>query len=168
MGNKKIVIVAALSENRVIGRGGKLPWYLPNDMAHFKGLTSGETVIMGRKTLESIGRLLPGRRNIVVTRNSKYRNIKGLEVAYHPIDSLDVAFRPGHHEPVFVVGGGQIYLYFLGLATHMALTHVHTVIPDGDTFFPEVDWSKWKELHKQHYPAENGRFAHTIVHYERV
>lgn len=197
MSDKKIVIVAALSENRVIGRGGKLPWYLPHDLVHFSNLTRNHPVIMGRVTYESIGcRPLPGRTaNIILTEHphprvplcrefseqdeeakkavnmARTNNPWILEgwLARSPEQAIEIANKVDkYNDVIFVIGGERVYSDFLPLSTHMVLTHVHTTILDGDTFFPEVDWSKWKELHKQHYPAESGRFAHTIVHYERI
>ncbi len=134
-----VQLVAALDRNRCIGKQGALPWHFPEDLRHFRQLTTGHCVIMGRKTFDSIGRPLPKRRNIVVTRNraSLSERATGIEVA----TSLDEALRfasASDSEP-FVIGGEQLYRLALPLATHLHLTFVDEAVEGGDTFFPEFD-----------------------------
>lgn len=134
MNNPKISLIAALSENRVIGKDNKLPWHLPEDLRHFKEVTSGHPVIMGRKTFESIGRLLPKRHNIVVSRDSSYV-VEGATMAHSLEQALEIAKNYDQNE-IFIIGGGQIFKQSLPLADRLYLTIVHTEI-EGDAFFPE-------------------------------
>ena len=134
MPKPRISLIAALSENRVIGKAGAIPWHLADDFRRFKERTMGHPIIMGRKTHESIGRPLPGRTNIVITRDTT-RDIPGAVV----VGSLDEALERAaliESEEVFVIGGGQIYAEALVKADRLYLTVVH-VIMDGDAFFPE-------------------------------
>lgn len=154
-----VTLVAAMGANRVIGRDGALPWHLPEDLAHFKALTLGHPIVMGRATFESIGRPLPGRTTIVLTRQRDWM-AEGVEVAA----SLEAALARAAEldDEVFLVGGGQAYAEALqrGLVDFMALTRVRQS-PDGDTYFPRIDWEQW---------AEVGRVPHAgfdIVMYQR-
>jgi len=134
MNKPKISLIAACSENRVIGKEGKIPWHIADDFRRFKERTLGHVIIMGRKTYESIGRPLPGRTNIVITRDSG-REILGCLV----VSSFAEAFEKAgelENEEVFVIGGGQIYTEALPLADRLYLTLVHAIM-DGDAFFPE-------------------------------
>ncbi|MBX6393717.1 MAG: dihydrofolate reductase, partial [Burkholderiales bacterium] len=129
-----ISLLVAVSDNGLIGRDNQLPWHLPADLKRFKRLSLGKPVLMGRKTWESLGRPLPERRNIVITRNRDYR-APGAEVT----GSLEEAIRlAGDAEEIMVIGGAEIFRLALPLADRMYYTHVHTVM-DGDTFFPPVD-----------------------------
>lgn len=135
-------IIVAVSDNNAIGRNNELLWHLSEDLRFFRRSTTGYPVIMGRKTFESIGRPLPKRVNIVVSRSYK----TGEEVAVVP--SLEDAFRLAEEtnlERCFVIGGGQIYAQALPLVDRLVVTHVHTVIDDADTFFPPIDTEVWKE-----------------------
>ena len=142
-----VTIVAAVARNGVIGVGGGLPWHLPDDLRRFKALTIGHVLVMGRRTYESIGRPLPGRTTVVVTRQADWpagadevmraRDVPGALELAHEID-----------DEVFVVGGGQIYEEALPLADRLELTFVDAE-PQGDTFFPEVDWSQWREVARE-------------------
>jgi dihydrofolate reductase len=134
----KVWIIAAVSENNVIGRGNALPWRAPEDLAHFKTLTLGNTLIMGRKTFESIGRPLPGRTTVVLTRREDFA-APGVLVAHDPKAALALA--PGPN--AFVAGGADVYRLFLPLASKLFLTRVHATV-DGDTFFPPFDAASWK------------------------
>lgn len=131
-------IIAAVSENNVIGNRNTLPWRIPEDLARFKALTLGHTLVMGRKTFESIGRALPGRTTLVLTRRDDFA-VPGVLVA-HDRDAA-VALAPGAH--VFVAGGADIYAQFLPIVTRMYLTRVAGVYP-GDTYFPPFDVAQWK------------------------
>lgn len=140
---KKSLIVA-LAENRVIGRNNNLPWYLPNDLKYFKQVTMGKPIVMGRKTYESIGKPLPGRTNIVVTRNTEWRAdgvrvVHSLEAAFDLAES--VAEIDGQDE-VMIIGGDQLYQAALPLVDRMYLTEVHAEVA-GDAFFPKFDKDDW-------------------------
>lgn len=129
----KIILIAAMAKNRVIGRGNGIPWYIPSELQRFKSLTMGHTLIMGRKTFESIGRPLPGRKTIIVTRNPEYR-AAGCAVA----TSLNAALALcPETETIFIAGGGEIYREALPLADAIYLTVLDREV-EGDTLFPEV------------------------------
>ncbi|HSE70017.1 MAG TPA: dihydrofolate reductase [Nocardioidaceae bacterium] len=142
---KKVVLVAAVADNGVIGRDGALPWHLPGDLAHFRQVTSGNTVVMGRVTFESIGRPLPRRTNIVVTRRPGW-SADGVLVA----DSLPRALELAQPEPgdVMVVGGAQVYAEAMDLADEQVLTEVHQA-PPGDTYYPDFDRTAWTETRRE-------------------
>lgn len=156
-GPATITIVAAVADNGVIGREGGLPWRLPGDLARVKNLTMGHVLVMGRRTYESIGRPLPGRTTVVVTRQPNWR-ADGVLVA-HDIDAaLEVA---AQHDPeVYVFGGAEIYAAALPKVDRMVVTWVDAR-PDGDTTFPDVDWQRWREVERE--PGE----GFSVVVYER-
>jgi len=140
-----IAMIAAVGRNGAIGAGGDLPWRLPSDFAFYKRTTMGKPLIMGRKTFESIGRPLPGRTNIVVTRQAGYAP-EGVEV-FADLDAAiargrDIAARDGVDE-VFINGGGEIYRAAIGRADRLYITHVEAE-PEGDTFFPQIDPAVWE------------------------
>lgn len=143
-----VTILAAVARNGVIGTGGQLPWKLSADLQRVKRLTMGHVLVMGRRTYESIGRPLPGRSTVVVTRQRDWA-ATGVEVA----TSVEQALRraAAMDDDVFVFGGADIYAQALAYADRMEITHVHAS-PDGDTFFPEVDWSQWQERARQTHP----------------
>jgi dihydrofolate reductase len=159
-----VSLVAAMSENRVIGRGGGLPWRLPRDMQHFKRVTVDHTVIMGRKTFEEVRRPLANRRNVVISRQPGFRP-HGVTV----VPSLDEALALGATEDeVFVIGGGEIYRLALPRADRIYLTVVHAVV-EGDTHFPEFESSAWVIDEESHHPAdEKNEFSMTFRTYRRV
>ncbi len=144
-----ITIVAAVSDNGVIGRAGRMPWHLPADLAHFKRITMAKPVIMGRRTFESIGCALPGRRNIVVTRRAG-AVLQGTEVARSLDDALELVVDA---EEVMVIGGSDLYREALPRARRMELTRVHADV-EGDTWFPEFDKSQWRETARTERPAD--------------
>ena len=154
----RITLVAAVAANGVIGREGELPWRLPGDLARVKQLTMGHVLVMGRRTYDSIGRPLPGRITVVVTRQPDWR-AEGVLVA----DSVDAALEiAARHDPeVFVFGGGEIYAAALPRADRLVMTWVEQE-PAGDTTFPEVDWSQWREVGRE---AGEG---FSVVEYERI
>ena len=161
-----VTLVVAMGANRVIGADGGLPWHLPEDLAHFKRLTLGHPMVMGRATYESIGRPLPGRTTIVVTRRSDW-SADGVETAA----SLDAALQRAAEldDEVFLVGGGQVYAEALdrGLVDVMSVTRV-AAAPDGDTYFPLIDWEQWQEAGRvPHVGPEPERLAFDIVTYVR-
>jgi len=130
-------IIVAMDDNRLIGKDNGLPWRLPADLQYFKQVTMGHTVVMGRKTFESIGRALPGRRNLVLTRNEAYQ-AQGCTVI-HSLDEIDSA----PEEEVFVIGGAEIFREMLPRVDRLYLTRIHAAF-EGDAYFPEVDESKWR------------------------
>ncbi len=143
---QRVVLVAAVAENGVIGAAGGIPWHLPEDFAHFKAVTVGHTLVMGRATYDSIGRPLPGRSTIVVTRDPAWSAAAGVLVAHSFEDALaQAADLPGD---VMVAGGAQVYALALPRATHQVLTEVHAR-PEGDTFYPEWNRDEWVETRRE-------------------
>ena len=159
-------LIAAASDNNVIGKDGGLPWKLPAEMKFFRDTTSGKPVIMGRKTFESIGRPLPKRRNIVVSREAGLY-IEGCETT----TSLEAALALVTHDDVeeaFVIGGEQIYRLALPFADRIYLTQVHMTVEGGTAFFPEFDRSVWQEIRREAHSADDeNAVAFTIVVLER-
>lgn len=162
-----VSLVVAMGANRVIGRDGRLPWHLPEDLAHFKQRTLGHPMVMGRATFESIGRPLPGRTTIVVTRDRSW-SAEGIEVAHGVPAAVE---RAGElDEEIFVVGGAQVYAEALerGLADELVVTRVGAS-PEGDTFFPSIDWQHWTEVGRvPHVGPEPDRLPFDIVTYRRA
>ena len=158
-----ISIIVAASTNNVIGAEGELPWRLSDDLRHFKKVTMGKPIIMGRKTWESIGRALPGRQNIVVTRQSGYE-AEGCDV----VTSMQAAESlAGDVEEVMVIGGSQIYDLALPMAQRLYLTRVHRDV-DGDAFFPPVDETVWKLTSDEWHAADDrNEFDYSFRIYER-
>ncbi|MES3007902.1 MAG: type 3 dihydrofolate reductase [Pseudomonadota bacterium] len=151
----KLALIWAMSRNRVIGRNNALPWHLSEDLRYFKRVTLGKPIIMGRKTWESIGRPLPGRTNIVITRDQSFQ-AAGVRVVH----SLDAALSLAEHigviegaDEVVVIGGAEIYALALPKAQRLYLTEVHAEV-DGDARFPEFDLSQWQELAREDFSAE--------------
>ena len=160
----QITIVVAISENNAIGKDNQLLWHLPADLKHFKNKTTGKTIIMGRKTYDSIGKPLPNRRNIVITRQQGLQ-FAGIEV----VNSLDegLALCKDENE-VFIIGGAEIYKQALPLVDKIELTRVHQEF-EADAFFPDLDQETWKETWKEdHLPDEKNKFAYTFATLERV
>jgi dihydrofolate reductase len=158
-----IALVAALDRRSAIGRGNALPWHLPDDLRRFKALTLGHAVLMGRKTAEAIGRPLPGRRNLVLTRRAR-APVEGMEA----VASLDAAEAAAGDGPLMVIGGGEVYALALPRATHLYLTHVDTLVDDADTFFPELDASRWTITARTLHPADaRHAVAFEDIDYER-
>jgi dihydrofolate reductase len=161
----RISIIAAMADNGVIGRDGHLPWHLKADLQRFKRLTMGHTIIMGRKTWESIGRPLPGRRMVVITRQSGYQ-ADGVQVAGCLDDALALARAAGDEE-AFIIGGAEIYRLALPLADRLYLTRVLVPV-DGDTTFPEFDASRWRLVESEQHPADDANeFPVCFECYER-
>jgi dihydrofolate reductase len=158
-----ITIVVAISENHVIGKDNKLLWYLPNDLKHFKNITTGHTVIMGRKTYDSVGKPLPNRRNIIITRQAII--IPGCEV----VNSIEAALALGAGEnEVFIVGGAEIYKEAIKIIDRIYLTIVHKEF-EGDSFFPEINKDEWKEVsHEDYEPDHKNSLPYSFITLERV
>lgn len=145
-----ISILVAMAKNRVIGRSNRLPWHLPADLKHFKFLTMGQNIVMGRKTYESIGKPLPGRTNVIITRQTDYK-VPGAMVAHSLEDALMIC--TGHSEN-FIIGGEKIYRQALNKCQRMYITEIQRDFV-GDTFFPEFDRNEWEETQRDRYIAEN-------------
>ncbi|QSX37899.1 type 3 dihydrofolate reductase [Shewanella sedimentimangrovi] len=147
----RIAMIAAMANNRVIGKDNQMPWHLPEDLKHFKAMTLGKPVVMGRKTFESIGRPLPGRHNIVISRNADYRP-EGVSV----VASFEAAKQlVGDCEELVVIGGGQLYQSLLTQADRLYLTEIALDV-DGDTHFPAWDDGSWELLEKSEHIAASG------------
>lgn len=157
----RVTLVVAVARNGVIGAGGGMPWHLPEDLKRFKAVTLGHTLVMGRKTHESIGRLLPGRRTVIVTRNPDFR-VDGATVA----PSVEAALAAAADDSeTFVVGGGEIYVQALPLADRLLVTEIDAA-PEGDTTFPPVDPALWRETASESHRSPGG-LAYRFVDYER-
>lgn len=162
-------ILVAAAENQVIGRDGDLPWHLSADLQRFKRLTMGHPIVMGRKTYESIGRPLPGRTSIVITRQTNYQAVEGVVV----VNCLEEAIRfaeslQGPDDEVFVIGGAEIYRTALPLAKRVYLTRVHAQV-DGDVTFPVLEDHVWQLVEEQQHPAdEKNSLDYSFQLFERV
>lgn len=166
----RLALIVAAAENGVIGRNNALPWHLPEDLRYFKRLTMGKPIIMGRKTFASIGKPLPGRTNIVITRNPVFR-AEGVKV----VSSLAAALELAQHvalvdgaEEAVVIGGAEIYRAALPQADRLYLTEVHAVV-EGDAVLPDIDWNKWLEVSREHHAAQApGQYDYSFVCYARA
>ena len=158
-----LTLVVAVDARNGIGVDNQLPWHLPEDLAHFKRVTLGKPIIMGRKTFDSIGRPLPKRRNIVVTRNAAWSH-EGVETA----PSLEAAVALLAGEPASIIGGAQIFEQTRPLADRIYLTRVHLEV-EGDTFWTDLDPARWTEVKSRHYKAAEGDEAdYTMIVYDRI
>lgn len=147
-------LIVAADENNAIGKGGAMPWHLPDELRYFRDTTAGKPVIMGRKTWESLPpnrRPLPGRANIVVTRQSDYR-AEGAEI----VSSIDAAVKRATltSDEAFMIGGGELYTEGLKIADRLYFTRVHTEVDGADTFFPAVHFPDWREVSRTEHPAD--------------
>ncbi len=160
----RVSIIVAMDRGRVIGKNNRLPWHISEDLKRFKTLTMGHPIIMGRKTFESIGRVLPGRTHIVLTRQAPYSAPAGVKTA----NSLEVAIALAKdEEEVFVIGGREIYEQALRIAQRLYVTQVEGSF-DGDTFFPPIDASAWREIAREHRSLSGeGYEGYAFVTYER-
>lgn len=156
-GAPALVLIAALDRNRAIGRGNALPWHLPDDLKRFKALTLGKPVLMGRRTAESLGRALPKRRNLVLTRSGRVP-FDGMQAVASLDEALRIAANDAADE-LCIIGGGEIYALALPFASTMHLTHVDARIADADAFFPEFDPLQWIAEPRGAHPADE-RHAH--------
>ncbi|HYC43532.1 MAG TPA: dihydrofolate reductase [Noviherbaspirillum sp.] len=157
-----LTLVVAIDEKRGIGIDNKLPWHLPEDLAHFKRTTMGHPIIMGRKTFDSIGRPLPNRRNIVITRNAEWKR-DGVDA----VSSLGVALALVGDTPSCIIGGGQIFAEALPIANRMVVTEIGKTF-ECDAFFPEFDRSQWKEVARENHRSDSNGFDYAYVTYERI
>ncbi|TWT38373.1 dihydrofolate reductase [Blastopirellula retiformator] len=145
-----ISLIVAASENGVIGRDGDMPWRLSSDLQRFKKLTMGNIIVMGRKTYESIGRLLPGRQTVIVSRQAGYQ-VEGAIVTSSIEEAVKVPSAAGE---LFIVGGGEVYAQSIDLADQIYLTRVHIQIEDGDAFFPALDLQEWERVEATEIAAD--------------
>lgn len=158
-------LLAALADDRAIGRGNDMPWHLPDDLARFKALTLGKPILMGRKTAQSLGRALPGRLNLVLTRSAQVP-FAGMQAVADLDQALALAADSGAQE-LCIIGGGQVYAQLIDRADVLYLTRVHTTVPDADAFFPSFDPRHWKEVARRHHPVdESHSLAFDFVDYE--
>lgn len=148
----RLSLIAALDRHQAIGKGNTLPWHLPDDLKRFKALTLGKPVLMGRKTAESLGRALPGRRNLVLTRTGQVP-FDGMQAVAAIDAALDAAEVDGAEE-LCVIGGGEIFALCLPLATHMHLTWVDTAVEGADAFFPAFDAGPWRIVSREMHRAD--------------
>lgn len=144
----QVIIIAAVAENNVIGKDNKIPWHYKEDFQHFKALTSSHVVVMGRKTYESIGKPLPNRTNIVVSRNKELQ-IHGCIIAASLAEAIHTA-KQNNAQKCFIIGGSSLYAEALPIADQLELTYVHKAV-DGDTYFPTWDKNEWKETQRQDF-----------------
>lgn len=156
LNKSEVILIAAVSENGVIGKKNALPWYLPEDLKRFRRLTLGHPIIMGRKTYGSIGRVLPKRRNIIITRDQNFK-ADGVET----FQSIEAAFKACQEaDKVFIIGGGEIFKLAMPFAQKIEMTRVHKNV-DGDVYFPEIKAGEWQEISRE--PHE----SYSFITYER-
>ena len=158
-----ISIIVAFAENNVIGKDNQMPWKLSDDLKRFKAITTGHTVVMGRKTFESLGKPLPNRKNIVLTSNPA-----AVPTNVITAGSLQQAIALAEPESeLFIIGGGDVYRQALPIADRLYLTKVHTDI-EGDTYFPEINYAEWRETFREEHPAdEKNQYGYTFINYEK-
>jgi dihydrofolate reductase len=159
-----ISIIVAIAENNVIGHNNQLIWHIPGDLKRFKALTMGHHMIMGRKTWDSIGRPLPGRQSIIVTRNKNF-SVDGADVVHSLSEAIELAKSDSE---IFIVGGGELYRQALPLANRLYLTKVHKIF-EGDIEFPEIDYSQWREVSSEKgKPTEKDGLEYTYIDLVRI
>ena len=160
-----ISLIAAIGKNNELGKGNTLLWHLPADMKHFKDITTLHPVIMGRKTFESIGKPLPNRRNIVITRNVNYKK-DGVELVYSLSEALDLF--PDQNEEIFIIGGAELYRQTMPVADKLYITHINAEDKNADAFFPEIIPIVWNEVsHIEHEIDEKNIYPYTFSIYEK-
>lgn len=165
-----VSVIVAAAENGVIGRGNALPWHLPEDLRYFRRVTMGKPLVMGRRTFESIGRPLPGRTNIVISRNPQFR-AEGTRVVASLDDALqlarDIALADGVDE-LLVIGGAEIYAQAIPRADRLYLTLVHAAV-EGDALLPPIDWREWRETGRErHRGSGDNPHDYSFLVYERA
>ncbi|WLR43673.1 dihydrofolate reductase [Bacillus carboniphilus] len=157
-----ISLILAMDENRLIGKDNGLPWYLPNDLKYFKKVTMNHIVVMGRKTFQSIGKPLPGRKNIVITRNSSFQ-AEGCEVI-HALDELEKI----NDEEIFVIGGSQVYKEMLPFADKLYITKINATF-EGDSYFPPINENEWTLVSSEKGVVdERNLYNHQFLVYKRL
>jgi len=157
--------IVAMSENRTIGKDNKLPWHLPADLKHFKEITTGHYIVMGRKTFESIGKSLPNRTNVVLSRDSQF-----IAPGCHVVNTIETAIdmaRKDQQAEIFIIGGAEIYRQLLPKINRLYLTVVHAEV-EGDAWFPELSPNEWREVSReQHQADEKNAYAYSFITMER-
>ncbi|MBD3627198.1 dihydrofolate reductase [Cyclobacterium sp.] len=162
-----VSIIVARASNDAIGINGKLPWYLPSDLRHFKNTTKGHHVVMGRKTFVSLGKPLPGRPHIVVTSNTSFEVPEGHYVAHSIEEALQIG-RSKELEKLFILGGAEIYKLALPFTDEMIITEIDAC-PEADTFFPKFDSKEWQIVQKETIEKDDkNKFDHAFVTYKRI
>ncbi len=162
----KVSIIAAVADNYAIGKSNKLPWHLPADLKHFKALTTGSAMLMGKRTFESLPNgPLPNRKNIVLS--SMFN--EGVREGYFEANSIEDAMELcNNSENIFIIGGGSVYKQTMEIADYMHITWIHAEF-HADAFFPEIDFTKWKEINREDYsPDEKNEYAYSFVTYEKI
>ena len=163
-----ISLIVAASDNNAIGKKGELPWYQQEDLKYFKKTTFGKPVIMGRKTFESLGKQLPGRLNIVLTKNDEFTVPDGV-LQYASLEDAIERVEKEPSEECFIIGGGKIFEVAVAVAERIYLTRVHTSIPDADAFFPQLDHTHWMLVWEEAHGAdEKNQYPYTFQKYERT
>lgn len=165
-----LAVIVAAADNGVIGRNNALPWYLPDDLRYFKRVTMGKPIVMGRKTFESIGKPLPGRSNIVISRNPEFQ-AQGVKVVASLDEALrlaqEIAVMDGVREMV-VIGGAEIYRTAIPRADRLYITEVHASV-EGDAHLPDVEWAQWRERERERHEAQGSNpYDYSFVVYDRV
>lgn len=159
-----ITLIAALDKGRAIGFENQMPWHLPDDLKRFKALTTAKTILMGRKTAESLGRALPNRINLVLTRSGQVP-FAGMQA----VATLEQALRECDSDELMVIGGGEIYALALPLANRLCLTYVDTYLAQADAYFPEFDISQWHEISSEFHATDHRhQFTFRFADYTRV
>ena len=162
--SKEIILIAAACENNVLGKDNQLIWHISEDLKRFKRLTEGHSIIMGRKTFESMPRALPKRKNIILTRNENYEAENAL-VAHSIVEALKLT---GDDTSPFIIGGGEIYSLFLPFADSIELTRVHKNF-EGDAFFPEIKNTEWKLVAtEKHHSDKDETFTYSYLTYKKI
>ena len=157
-------IIVAIAKNNIIGKDNKLIWHLPEDLKRFKKLTTGHTIIMGRKTFESLGKVLPNRKHVIITKNKEFSiNDKNVEII-NDISLIDTYIKS--NEECFVIGGSSIYSQLMPYANKMYITEINEEF-DGDTFFPDFDKNEWEVLEKEMQMDKNSLYTYEFITYIR-
>ena len=160
----KLSLIAGIGKNNELGKGNTLLWHMPNDLKHFKEITSGKTVIMGRKTFESIGRPLPNRRNIIITRDKEY-NAEGIEVVHSLNEAIE---KVKNDDEIFIIGGGDIYKQAIDKADKLYITHIEEEDFEADSFFPIIDKEIWQETKREEFKKdENNHYDYSFIEYDK-
>jgi dihydrofolate reductase len=162
----KIILIVAKAANQVIGKDNQLIWKLSADLKRFKNLTTGNHILMGRKTYDSLGKPLPNRTHLIITRNPDFQAPDG-HYAFSSLEEAIIFCNKIGVENLFIIGGGQIYREALPLCDQLEITEVDAT-PEGDTLFPEIDPSKWQEIEREEFPAdEKNEYPYAFVTYEK-
>jgi len=161
-------IISAIGNNNEIGMKNTLLWNLPADMRHFKDTTTGHPIIMGQKTFESIGKPLPNRRNIVITKDENFKQ-ENIEIVYSVEELMGLLKETtNERDECFIIGGGQIYKLFISIANKLYITHVDAEFPEADTYFPVIDKDKWEKTKSEFHPAdESNKYNLEFVIYNK-